>query len=59
MFDFCHSKNSSDNMKKKINFISIIIFLKKKKKKSSLTNMKQMCNKENKIRLQKLMKCRL
>ena len=33
MFDFCHSKNSSDNMKKKINFISIIIFLKKKKKK--------------------------
>ena len=46
-------------MKKKINFISIIIFLKKKKKKSSLTNMKQMCNKENKIRLQKLMKCRL
>ena len=32
MFDFCHSKNSSDNMKKKINFISIIIFLKKKKK---------------------------
>ena len=44
-------------MKKKKKFYLYHYILEKKK--SSLTNMKQMCNKENKVRLQKLMKCRL